>query len=881
MVDLTKVFEDASVDAESLEKFTNATSDVMVSRRLSPPIKPISYYVEYMDSLSSGKDAAIKSLAVSTGQAGTEASVVTGGTFDARTFHLTIPRGDKGERGIDSENAAVVVKAAIEGVAIDANLITDALIPVVPKTGGVARTQFSVNADTINVMDFINNRDNDCTGGFNKALDYLESRGGGTLHVPAGTYKIQPSSDGIKLRNNTAILAESGTRLENLPHDNTHYSFISLNRVTNSAVSNLVLDGRRDLRYLKNQPTKYYRDVNALTSVAVGDIVYAHSVGFEVMTAGNAPRISFGSYTNVAVGNTVVASGITLKVVEQGLGEWGHGLSVSSSTKVYVDNVQSSNMWGDGAVFGGGKVWDVGKSYEVAGIPFSEHVYINHLSIDNCRRQGISILSLKNSVLNDVTIRNIGGTGPEAGIDFEPERPDECLSNVVFNRLDISNTRSACFMMWLTTFSEFNRTATDADITKFDISGFYPAEVGERVLEMYRNAYKDINRIKVEFNDCIFNSIGSSSSIYASSKGGTNPDIKGEVKFKDCTFIHGADNNANALFKLSSISADGFQHVLVDCSFEYRGLDGGMPIQVNAPTEANKAIGGLHIKRCAAVRAGGTVKSSYFALLYLRSFDYFTSYDDVLFKNVVVEDCSYLGPGHDNFAIFLRGKTDNVHLIDPKNKFSTMLYPVSDNIKANKIASSYVLSYGSGAGGMQDYATRILDNLKTFKGHKLSFYLKNVPPAKKFTLYYRVQLDNCIITGLGGNPLNTVGSALVFLLYNTDRLDLILREPNHGNALPPVWEFDYISNSALARSAIYSQELTVNKSLLAGETLKTPYPNNLVAAAYNYTYETNINSKGLFIYCNNTTKELEITNMTAATVVVDLIITLVPNFIGL
>ena len=47
-----------------------------------------------------------------------------------------------------------IVNAAIEGVAIDANLVTDALIKTVPRTGMIPRNQQSINNDSITVFDF-------------------------------------------------------------------------------------------------------------------------------------------------------------------------------------------------------------------------------------------------------------------------------------------------------------------------------------------------------------------------------------------------------------------------------------------------------------------------------------------------------------------------------------------------------------------------------------------------------------------------------------------------------------------------------------------------------------------------------------------------------
>lgn len=96
---------DAREDATSLSLFVNADATTQVPRRLAPAVETLEYWRNYMSTLAKGRDATIESLTVATGAAGTAASVVTGGTSLARTFALTIPRGDKGVDGSFSQKA--------------------------------------------------------------------------------------------------------------------------------------------------------------------------------------------------------------------------------------------------------------------------------------------------------------------------------------------------------------------------------------------------------------------------------------------------------------------------------------------------------------------------------------------------------------------------------------------------------------------------------------------------------------------------------------------------------------------------------------------------------------------------------------------------------
>ena len=109
-----KALQDASLDAKSLSEFIFKPTGFMVSRRLAPPVNTLQYYIDMFENISIGGEfnsAKIASLTVSTGAAGTSASVVTGGTPSNRTFALTIPRGDKGEKGDKGLDGSFIKKA--------------------------------------------------------------------------------------------------------------------------------------------------------------------------------------------------------------------------------------------------------------------------------------------------------------------------------------------------------------------------------------------------------------------------------------------------------------------------------------------------------------------------------------------------------------------------------------------------------------------------------------------------------------------------------------------------------------------------------------------------------------------------------------------------
>lgn len=106
--DLIQNLLNADIDAIAFSEWWLADASTTIDRRLAPSVNSFQYFVDYMNNLTKGKDgvdAAITSMTVATGAAGTAASVVTGGTPTARTFALTIPRGDKGVDGSFSQKA--------------------------------------------------------------------------------------------------------------------------------------------------------------------------------------------------------------------------------------------------------------------------------------------------------------------------------------------------------------------------------------------------------------------------------------------------------------------------------------------------------------------------------------------------------------------------------------------------------------------------------------------------------------------------------------------------------------------------------------------------------------------------------------------------------
>ncbi len=104
-------------------------------------------------------------------------------------------------------------------------------------------------------------------------------------------------------------------------------------------------------------------------------------------------------------------------------GEWRHCLALLSCRNVKVSGLRLANSGGDGIY--------VGRSEKKDSRPGCEDIHIKEIDCDNNYRQGISVISAKNLLIEDSTFQKTEGTAPRAGIDFEPNVQDEFLINCV------------------------------------------------------------------------------------------------------------------------------------------------------------------------------------------------------------------------------------------------------------------------------------------------------------------------------------------------------------------------------------------------------------------------------------------------------------------
>jgi len=133
-------------------------------------------------------------------------------------------------------------------------------------------------------------------------------------------------------------------------------------------------------------------------------------------------------------------------------GEWRTGITIASGSNITVDGLTIKDSGGDGIYLG-----NAGGAQ-----PYCKDIVIRNVVCDGNARQGISVISAENLLIENCTLINTIGTPPEAGIDFEPNLPQERLANIVVRNCVAQNNKGGGYIVY---FSNFNETTTNVSIT--------------------------------------------------------------------------------------------------------------------------------------------------------------------------------------------------------------------------------------------------------------------------------------------------------------------------------------------------------------------------------------------------------------------------------
>ncbi len=103
--------------------------------------------------------------------------------------------------------------------------------------------------------------------------------------------------------------------------------------------------------------------------------------------------------------------------------EWRHTLSMLTCSNMTIENMSMIGSGGDGIY--------VGNTYANPGKGPCRNIVIRDCVMDSNLRQGISVITVDGLLMERCVMSNTGGALPMAGIDFEPNKPDEVVRNAV------------------------------------------------------------------------------------------------------------------------------------------------------------------------------------------------------------------------------------------------------------------------------------------------------------------------------------------------------------------------------------------------------------------------------------------------------------------
>ncbi|MBS2535202.1 right-handed parallel beta-helix repeat-containing protein [Catenulispora sp. NF23] len=161
---------------------------------------------------------------------------------------------------------------------------------------------------------------------------------------------------------------------------------------------------------------------------------------------GNAARSTTANRGFGIVGVTLSGYGATLAMnkSEYTTGEQRHVIKLVSAGDIWIEGLTLRDSGGDGIAVTATK-----GNYAVNG--YCGNVTVVNVHCDNNRRNGMSVNSCDGMTVSGSAFTNSNGTGPSAGIDFEPDQPLPALkppspyTQPVYNRL-ANITVTDCFM---------------------------------------------------------------------------------------------------------------------------------------------------------------------------------------------------------------------------------------------------------------------------------------------------------------------------------------------------------------------------------------------------------------------------------------------------
>ncbi len=143
-----------------------------------------------------------------------------------------------------------------------------------------------------------------------------------------------------------------------------------------------------------------------------------------------------------------------MEKAEYNHGEWRHAISLRKCNNIAIKGLTIRDSGGDGIYIAG---MEKGS--------YSENILIEDVKSINNRRQGMSIISAQNLLVRNSSFNSTNGTLPEAGVDIEPNNPQDRIVNVRFEKCSFAENNHAGILLALT---KLDNTSVNVNIEFYD-----------------------------------------------------------------------------------------------------------------------------------------------------------------------------------------------------------------------------------------------------------------------------------------------------------------------------------------------------------------------------------------------------------------------------
>lgn len=254
--------------------------------------------------------------------------------------------------------------------------------------------------------------------------------------------------------------------------------------------------------------------------------------------------------------------------------EWRMCLRILGSRNVLVEGVRLESSGGDGIYISG-----------TSNLAWSENVTVRHVVCDDHHRQGISVISAENLLIDDCVLSNTRGTAPQAGIDFEPNGPEQRLKNCVVRNSQLYDNAGNQVLIYL---KPLDSTSEDVSI-RFENCHVREGKPGASPAEAAVRERRAMAGYCV--GACTDNGPG------------------GTITFEDCTSEFTGREGA----RVYDVSRDSVAVAFVRCTWaqpwsganpDYKGPMAAVQIHAQRPQLVAKS-GGIRFEDCAIIDEAG------------------------------------------------------------------------------------------------------------------------------------------------------------------------------------------------------------------------------------------------------------------------------------